>query len=120
MAWREPGAGELDRRITVRLCTDVPADDMGLNAVFTEPKQRWARIEPVGTATYAAGVQTDNKVTHRITLRFLAGITESHEVLHGKTVYRVRRSADMNGSHRFTLLDVEALGQTDSGGGIYG
>lgn len=120
MAWREPGAGDLDRRITVRRCMDVPAADMGLDSVFSEPKRRWARIEPVGSATYAAGVQTDSKVTHRITLRWLVGITDAHEVLHGKTLYRIRRSSDMNGTHRFTLLEVEELGQVQSGGSIYG
>ena len=120
MALREPGAGELNRRVTIRRRMDMPADDMGLNSVFSEPKQRWAKIEPVGTATYSDGVQTDNKITDRITFRFLAGITDAHEVVHGSTVYRVRRSADMNGGHRFTLLEVEEQGQAVSGGSIYG
>lgn len=120
MALREPGAGELNRRVTIRRRTDMPAEDMGLDSVFTEPKRRWAKIEPVGTATYSDGVQTDNKITDRITLRFLAGVTDAHEVLHGNTVYRIRRSADMNGGHRFTLLEVEEQGKATSGGSIYG
>lgn len=120
MAIREPGAGELNRRVRIRRRADLPGADMGLDPVFSERKQRWAQIEPVGTAVYAEGVQTDNKLTHRITLRFLKGVTDAHEVVHGATIYRVKRSADMNGTHRFTTLEVEELGESRSGESIYG
>lgn len=120
MAMREPSAGELDRRVTLRLRSDVPAPDQGLDSLFTDQKKRWAKIEPVGTAVYAAGVQTDVKITHRVIFYYLKGMSEAHEVVHGATIYRVRRVADMNGSRRFTLLEVEELGQVKAGGGIYG
>ncbi|MDR6580053.1 head-tail adaptor protein [Pseudomonas extremaustralis] len=120
MAMREPSAGELDRRILVRLRSDIPAGGLGLDSVFTDQKMRWAKIEPVGTAVYANGVQTDAKITHRVTFYFLKGMSESHEVVHGATIYRVRRVADMNGNRRFTLLEVEELGPEQAGGGIYG
>ena len=119
MAMREPSAGELDRRITLRLRSDVPAPDQGLDSLFTEQKKRWARIEPVGTAVYTAGVQTDVKITHRVIFYYLKGMSEAHEVVHGGTIYRVRRVADMNGGRRFTLLEVEELGPTKAVGGIY-
>ena len=120
MAMREPSAGELNRRITLRLRTDIPASDQGLESLFAEQKRRWAKIEPVGTAVYANGVQTDMKITHRVTFYYLKGMSESHEVVHGATIYRVRRVADMNGNRRFTLLEVEELGPEQAGGGIYG
>jgi SPP1 family predicted phage head-tail adaptor len=119
MAMREPSAGELDRRITVRLRADIPAEDQGLDSLFSDQKKRWAKIEPVGTAVYANGVQTDVKITHRVTFYYLKGMSESHEVVHGDTIYRVRRVADMNGNRRFTLLEVEELGLQQVGGGIY-
>nr|WP_242070536.1 phage head closure protein [Pseudomonas mohnii] len=116
---REPSAGELDRRITLRLRTDIPAPDQGLDSLFTDQKKRWAKIEPVGTAVYANGVQTEVKITHRVTFYYLKGMSESYEVVHGDTIYRVRRVADMNGNRRFTLLEVEELGPQQAGGGIY-
>ena len=119
MALREPSAGELNRRITIRLRSDQPAPDNGIDSVFTDEKRRWASIVPVGSATYSASVQLDAKITHRITLRFLAGITDDHEVVHGSRLYRVRRVADLNGTHRFTVLEVEALGHVQAGGGVY-
>jgi len=116
---REPGASELNRRITIRLRQDAPASDMGLAPIFVDQKERWARIQPVGTAVYSAGVQTDSKITHRITFYFLKGISDAHEVLHGTTLYRVRRVTDMNGDRRFTVLEVEELGPVQAEGGIY-
>lgn len=133
-AYREPSAGELNRRLAIRRRTDLPADDMGLESVFSVLKPRWGKVQPVGTAVYAEGVQTEVKVTHRIWLRLVRGITDAHEIVHVSQVpgadgiyevspetpiYRVKRSADMNGSRRFTLLEVEELANSQSGGGIY-
>jgi SPP1 family predicted phage head-tail adaptor len=120
MALREPGAGEFDRRITLRLREDQPAPDYGLESIFTEEKKRWAKIEPVGAATYSAGVQIDAKVTHRITLYYLDGLSDAHEALHGKKLYRIRRVSDLNGGHRFSVLEVEELGSIKVTGGVYG
>lgn len=135
MAYREPAAGELNRRVAIRLRTDVPTPDMGLGSEFSTLKPRWAKIVPVGTAVYTEGIQTGVKITHRIEMRLFPGITDAHEVVHvrlepGSTdlyeviadmpVYRVKRSADMNGTGRFTLLEVEELGLIQPAGGIYG
>lgn len=120
MALREPSAGELDRRITLRLRSDTPAPDLGLDSLFTDQKRRWAKIEPVGTAVYANGIQTDVKITHRVILYYLKGMSDAHEVVHGGSIYRVKRVADMNGTRRFTLLEVEELGTAQPSGDIYG
>ena len=132
MGYREPTIGELNRRVAVRRRTDAPAVDMGLDSSFSVLRGVWARIEPVGTATYTDGVQTDVKITHRISLRLLKGITDAHEIVHVRAItggvyevvpdtplYRVKRSADMNDSRLFTLLEVEELSPSQSGAGIY-
>lgn len=120
MAITEPGAGRLDRRVTLRRRSDLPADGGGLASQFSEEKKRWARIEPVGTAIYNGSVQADAKITHRITLRYLGVLPVDFEVVHCEVVYRVRRATDMNGSHKFTVLEVEELGKDLPGGSLYG
>lgn len=120
MIAREPGAGELDRRITIRLRGDLPLDAADLESVFNEPRHRWAKLRAVGTAVYTDSVQTDDKITHRVWVRVLAGVTTSHEVVAGDVVYRVKRSAPWGAGKRFTLIEVEELGQQLAGGGIYG
>jgi len=110
MQLTEPTAGELDRRVEIRRRTDLPYLDSEVRPDLTDQRKRWAKIEPVGAATYAASVQTEAKVTHRVYLRHIDGITIDNEVVHGTTVYRVRRSMSMNGAKRFTMLEVEELG----------
>jgi len=131
MGYRPPAIGELNRRVAVRRRSDTPATDMGLDSVFSVLRGVWARIEPVGTAAYTDGVQTDVKITHRISMRLLKGITDAHEVVHvravaagyevvpGTPLYRVKRSTDMNDSRLFTLLEVEELSPSQTGAGIY-
>jgi SPP1 family predicted phage head-tail adaptor len=125
MALKEPGAGELNRRITLRRRDDLPAPDGGLSSLFSDERKRWARIEPVGTAIYSGSVQADDTITHRITLRYLGVIPIDFEVLHVGVIYRVKRATDLNGRHRFTVLEVEELGLQQPGlqqseGGLYG
>lgn len=105
-----PYAGDLDKRITIRLRKDFPAANMGLTSEFPDQKKRWASLTPVGTAMYSNGVQTDTKITHRVIMYRLAGITTDHEVVHGGRVYRVVREADIQGAGRFLVLEVEAIG----------
>lgn len=120
MITTEPAAGELDRRITIRLREDLPLDAADLESVFTEPRHRWAKKRAVGTAVYTDSVQTDDRITHRYWVRVLGGVTTSHEVVDGGAIYRIKRSAPWGAGKRFTLLEVEELGQASVGGGIYG
>lgn len=119
MAQLDPGAGELDRRITIRLRADVPAEGADLEPVFTQPRHRWAKIRAAGTAVYTDSVQTDNKITHRVWVRLLDGVTTSHEVVASGVIYRVKGIAPWGAGKRFTLIEVEELGQLQPGGGIY-
>lgn len=114
MAMREPGAGELSRRVLIRQREDLPADiDADLSSTFPKQVTVWAKVEPVGAAIYSASVQTGEAITHRITLRYRPGITSDFEIvtrLRGRqTVYRVRRSAPLGTAHRFLVLEVEEL-----------
>ncbi|PTT31900.1 head-tail adaptor protein [Pseudomonas sp. HMWF021] len=119
MAYREPGAGELDKHVTLRRRDDAPSADMGLESLFSHANPRWAKIEFVGSVVYTGSAQTENKITHRIFLRFRTGITTAYEVVHQETLYRVKRGFDLNGRRRFVVLEVEELGLLKSGGGIY-
>lgn len=100
---------KLDKRVQIRQRTDLPMGDSDLDSVFSQPVPRWARIQPVGTAAYAEGQQSDHSLTHRIWLRKITGITSAHEVVHGTSVYRVLRSAPLDGGNAFTILEVEQL-----------
>ncbi|MBU9581369.1 phage head closure protein [Burkholderia multivorans] len=106
---RIPRIGDLDRRVQLRERRDYPYRDAELESEFPEQRPRWAKIEPVGAAVYSGSVQIDEKVTHRIYLRYLDGITTDYEVVYREQVFRVKRVGDLNGARRFTVLEVEEL-----------
>lgn len=108
---RNPPSQKLNKRVCIRLRQDLPVGASGVDQVYTEPRKRWARITPVGTATYTESAQTDNAITHRIELRKIDGLTDAHEIEHLTTghVYRVKRSAHLGGGNDFTIVEVEQL-----------
>lgn len=106
-----PGAGDLDKRVLIRLRQDVPVGLAGVISEHPVAFTRWASLKPVGTAAWAASVQTDERVTHRCIVRWIEGVTDSHEVVYLDRVYRVRRCAELRGSRRFLAMDVEELGE---------
>ena len=106
---RDLPSQKLDKLVQIRRRQDLPLGDSDLHSQYLEQVPRWARIQPVGAAVYAEGRQTDHAMTHRIWMRHVDGITADHEVVHGGHVYRVLRSADLDGGNRFTVLEVEQL-----------
>lgn len=110
LGFPEPTAGELDKRIQIRRRLDVPAGYAGVVEQRLSPTWRWASLVPVGTAVWAATVQTDERLTHRCLLRYLDGITNQHEIYHSGRVYFVRRAAPFRGKRKFLVLDLEEMG----------
>lgn len=108
---RNPPSQKLNKRVLIRLRKDLPVGASGVEVQHSEQRERWARIQPVGTATYTETAQTDTAITHRIWLRKIEGITDAHEILHLTSghVYRVQRLADLDGGNDFTIVEVEQL-----------
>lgn len=104
-----PGSQKLDKRVVIRMRQDLPVGASGVDSIYTQPRTRWARIQPVGTATYTQTAQSDAAITHRIWLRKLDWVTDAHEVVHRDHVYRVQRSAPLDGGNHYTILEVEQL-----------
>lgn len=108
---RNPPSQKLNKRVLIRLRKDLPVGASGVDVQHSEPRERWARIQPVGTATYTETAQTDTAITHRIWLRKIEGVTDSHEIEHltSGRVYRVQRLADLDGGNAYTIIEVEQL-----------
>lgn len=115
---KQPRPGELRELILIRRRGDMPVTGGGVEANFSGEREVDAKVEPVGTAVYLAGTQTDGKITHRVFIRseMAVGIDSAWEIVYDGVVYRVRRSSDIGGSRRFAVIEVEELRGTDSYG----
>lgn len=104
-----PTIGELNQLVKISTRSDFPVLDTDIDSTYSGRRDRWAKIEPVGSAVYFGNMQTEAKVTHRIWIRYERGIDANVEVDDGQSVYRVRRVSDLKGAKRFTVLEVEEL-----------
>lgn len=105
-----PDPGELDKRVLIRQRVDSPSDDLGTLPVYPISYKAWAKVVQTSATTYQDTAQTDNAITHYITLRYRRGITSDFEVVQGDEVYRVKRVRDLNSKRRFLLLECTVLG----------
>ncbi|KTS70605.1 phage head closure protein [Pantoea stewartii] len=115
-----PDPGELDKRIHLRQRSDQPSSDYGVEPVYQNEKDVWAKIRQVGATTYHESVQADDIITHYMTIRYRRGITSDFEVVSGGSIYRVKRLRDLNSAGRYLLLECEELGAEERNGDMYG
>ncbi len=113
---REPGAGELDRRILLRLQTDVPNAGFGLDQTFSAGTALWAKHEPVHSLAIRSGMQTGEAPTDFFWVRRAAGLTQPENITAAHVIewdgqrYRVLEAIDVNGTRRFTRVTAKLLG----------
>ncbi len=113
-----PSIGKLNRRLVIKRRTDEPDGDYDVQATFDPIATVWANIEPVGGGTYYGSKQTDTTVTHRMIVRrwpettWPSNITGDYQLECDGMSYRPHRISDANGARRFTVIEVEELGQS--------
>ena len=116
MESRDFGAGDLNRRVTIKLVTDTP--DLGFATTTpgtTTVATVWAAVQVVGLAQYQSSVQIDNAVTHRFIVRRQAGVLESHTITTKHVVdyrgyrHRVKRVAELADQREFLVIEAEEL-----------
>ena len=105
-----PDPGEMDKRVLLRKRVDVPAADLGTRPDYPVSYPAWAKVVQTSATTYQETAQTDNAITHYITVRWRRGITSDFEVVQGNQVYRVKRARDLNSKRRYLLLECTELG----------
>lgn len=96
-----PDPGELDKRVSIRQRVDSPSDDMGTEPIYPVQFPAWAKVVQTSATTYQETAQTENVITHYITIRWRRGITTDFEVVLNDLVYRVKRVRDLNSKRRY-------------------
>lgn len=107
-AMRPPSAGELKQRLQIRLVTEVPDDNFSTRPEYHDQITVWGKLMPVTGGIYMAGVQIEEKVTHKCLIRWRQ-LTGDHQMVHKGSVYRVRRCEPLNGETVWALVELEQL-----------
>lgn len=106
---RPPSAGELKWRLQIRRVTEEPDANFSTRPEYHDHAYVWGKLMPLTGGIYMAGVQIDEKVTHRCLIRWRQ-LTCDHQMVHGSTVYRVKRCEPLNGETIWALVELEELG----------
>ncbi len=111
-------AGDLNRRIVIKLWTDTPDLGFAVTETFSTAFTVWAAVQPVGLAVYQASMQIDNAITHRFIVRRQAStleaktITNKHVVEYNSFRFRVKRVAELADEREFIVIETEQLEPT--------
>lgn len=106
-----PRSGQLDKRVTFRRCIDAAAGAFGIERSHADELRTWARKQNTSPAVYSSSVQTGDALTHEFTIRRRRSlqIGDGWEVVHGMTVYRVKRVLELAGGD-YMLYQCGELG----------
>lgn len=67
----------------------------------------WAAIEPASGAEVFAAHQLQQRVTHKVTLRYREEITTAHRLLYGSRVLNIRSVLNPEERQRYLVVMVE-------------
>lgn len=115
MAVDLPRAADLNRRINIRLQTDVPNASFGVDQTFDAGLPRWAKKEPIHSLALRDGANTGEAPTDLFWVRWGTGtkpadLTASHVIDFDGRRYRVLDTIDVDDLHQFTRISAKDLG----------
>ncbi len=110
-----PEAGELQRRIKIRLWSDIPNAAFGVDPAYDAGIDRWAKVEPIYGIAIRAGMNVGEVPTHLFWVRYgpdtqPEDFTGSHVVEWRGRRYRVLDAINVAGADRFTRISAKDLG----------
>ena len=110
-----PTAEQFNRRILLRLWSDVPNGAFGVDHSFDAGRKLWAKVEPVHGLAIRAGMQTGEIPTHLFWVRYSSttrpeDITASHVIDWNGRRYRVLDAINFEDMQRFTRITAKEIG----------
>ncbi len=105
-------AGTLRNRVVIQKKDDAASRING-ETTWNDYATAWARIEPVtGRQTSDSNMmKTDSEVTHRITIRFLRGLTPDMRISFDGRIFKIE--VILNIDERNRELEIQAIEETD-------
>lgn len=93
-------AGELTRRITLRVMVRTPDGGGGYTEAPQDIATVWAKVEPLEGREQLAAMQTGMQRPHRFTIRYRTDISGTTQVLYDGDRYDVTSVIDVEAARR--------------------
>lgn len=92
-------AGQIRKRVAIQTAVTTRDDIGGWAEAWSTTLTRWARVEPLQGKELLAAQQLEARVTHRVTLRYVAGLAPTQRLLLGTRVLAILRVLDLEEYH---------------------
>jgi SPP1 family predicted phage head-tail adaptor len=98
--------GKLTQRGSIQTETEVVDDYGGRVRTWADSATVWMRIQPVSGDERVFGMQINDRVTHKITMRY-TNITQKNRISHKGKIYNIRAILNEESRDRKLVLMVE-------------
>lgn len=100
-------AGRLRHRITIQSATEAQDAHGGTTRTWADVATVWGSIEPLRGREFMNAQQLQSEVTHRVQLRYYAGVTTAYRLRFGTRLFNI--VSVLNPSERNIELEIMAV-----------
>ncbi len=97
-------AGRYRHRLEVQSLGETRADDGGIIRGWTTDTTRWAEIKPLQGRELFEQQQVDSRLTHRIEMRYVAGLTSDQRLVEGSRIFNIHSVTNVKEIDRITVV----------------
>lgn len=101
-------AGALRHSVVLEQRAQFTGAELSLKSSFKPVGSAWAEIEGVGGAMYLDSLQIEEKITHRIVIRYRPR-TDFDHIRCGNRRFRLRNTRDPKGDRRWLQMEAEEI-----------
>lgn len=98
--------GELRHKIIIQTPTESSDSYGGFTATWATFATVWAALNPVRNREYPISLQNETRTLHKITIRYVAGLTDKMRVNFGGRIFNI--TSIINREERNIVLDIIA------------
>jgi SPP1 family predicted phage head-tail adaptor len=109
MSTKPIAIGARGRRFVLELPREVPDGFGGVLRSFAPGPELWGVIEMLSGTERVRADRPEQAVTHRVTLRYRAGITGAMRLASGLRRFAIRAASDPDGRRRELVCLVEEI-----------
>jgi SPP1 family predicted phage head-tail adaptor len=104
-----PGAGELDRRITIQTLSLTKDSEGGMADDWSNLATVWAKVRNLSGNERRVTVEGGQVAEARteFTIRYRSGLNERMRVSYAGKVYNIRHLNDFNAAHEFIVITCD-------------
>ena len=97
-------ARDLDQKVTIQSLTETRDTFGGLIETWATFKTVWAKVEALRGREFFDAAQVQADLTHKVTIRYLAGVTAKMRVLLGSRVLEINAVQESTERQRWLIL----------------